>query len=742
MTGKQLAHYSVLEKLGEGGMGVVYKGRDTRLDRLVAIKVLPAESVANPERRRRFVHEAKAASALNHPNIITVHDIDQEAGVDFMVMEYVAGQTLARLIARGLARKEAVKYAIQIADALAAAHTVGIVHRDLKPANVMITETGLVKVLDFGLAKLTAWGSEEAGATRTLTTETAGGMVVGTCAYMAPEQAEGRAVEARADIFSFGAVLYEMLSGRRAFAGPSNLATLTAVLHDEPAPLGGDVPLELERIVTRCLRKNPAERFQSACDVKRALEEAAPALERAARTPSIAVLPFANLSADKENEYFSDGLAEDIIDALTQVAGLRVMARTSAFAFRGKEQDVREIGARLNVESILEGSVRKAGNRIRVTAQLVKVSDSYHLWSQRYDREMTDVFAIQDEISQAIVEKLRVRLAGDRPLVKRHTENVEAYNLFLRGRHCVLRMTPEALAKGKEYLEQAIALDPDYALAYAGMAEYYWLSAFWGFRDPKQLLPKGKSAAMEAANRDDTLAEAHALSGILRGTADFDWVGAEQEFRRALELNPASPMVRYYYGHFFLRAMGRLDEALSEVRRAMELDPLSAMYNTCLAHLYYSRGQYDPAITQQRRAMDLEPSWYVPHWLLAIQYAHMGMFEKAIASAQKACELSGRNAPTVGILANAYGLAGRPSEARALLEELTTLRRTTYVPPFAMAAVYRGLGEVDQALEWLEKGVEERDLIVVTGLRSEPRYIPFYGHPRFQALLHKMNLPE
>jgi tetratricopeptide (TPR) repeat protein len=375
-----------------------------------------------------------------------------------------------------------------------------------------------------------------------------------------------------------------------------------------------------------------------------------------------------------------------------------------------------------------------------VTAQLIKASDGYHLWSQRFDREMTDVFAIQDEISQAIVEKLRVRLAGDRPLVKRHTENVEAYHLFLRGRHCIYRMTPESLAKGKEYLEQAITLDPDYALAYAGMAEFYLVSAYWGFMDPKEALPKAKSAAMEALSRDDTLAEAHATLGVARGVSDFDWAGAERGFRRALELNPASPIVRYHYGLWFLKATGRLDEASLQLQRAVELDPLSASYNTALAYLYYARGQYDPAIAQHQRAMDLDPGWYVPHWLLAIAYERMGRLEEAIGEAQKACELSGRNAPTLGILGLACGLAGRRSEARAVLEELTTQRRTTYVPPYAMAAVYRGLGEVDQALEWLEKGVEERDMIIVSGLKSEPRYMLLRGHPRYQALLRKMNL--
>jgi Flp pilus assembly protein TadD len=416
-------------------------------------------------------------------------------------------------------------------------------------------------------------------------------------------------------------------------------------------------------------------------------------------------------------------LAEDIIDALTQVPGLRVMARTSAFAFRGKEQDVRDIGARLNVEHILEGSVRRSGNRLRVTAQLVKASDGYHLWSQRFDREMTDVFAIQDEISQAIVEKLRLRLVGDRPLVKPHTDNVDAYHLFLRGRHCVLRVTPESLGKGKAYLEQAIALDPDYALAYAGMAEYYYVSALWGFMNPKEALP-----------------EAHSVLGVAKGIGDFDWMGAEREFRRALELNPASARVRFHYGFACLRPTGRLDEALWQFQQAVELDPLSALHNSLLAYWYYVRGQYDMATAQFQRAMDLDPGWYMPHWLLAIMLEHMGRHDEAIATAQKACELSGRNALTLGILGLAYGLAGRRNNAQALLQELTAQRHTTYVPPFAMAAIYRGLGDVDQALEWLEKGVDERDTMVVTGLKSEPRYIALRGHPRYQALLRKMKL--
>ena len=466
-------------------------------------------------------------------------------------------------------------------------------------------------------------------------------------------------------------------------------------------------------------------------------------LPQAASTPtpaSIAVLPFANLSADKENEYFSDGLADDIIDALTKLPGLRVVARTSAFAFRGKDADASEIGTKLKVATLLEGSVRKAGSRIRVSVQLIKAADQSHLWSERYDREMNDVFGIQDEISQAIVEKLRVRLAADRPLVKRYTENLEAYNLFLRGRHSIHRLMPESLAKGKEYLEEALALDPNYALAYAGLAEYYLASAFSGFMVGSEAVRGAKAAALAALKLDDTLAEAHAQLGAVKGVGDFDWVGAEQEFRRALELNPASHIVHFYYGRFCLRPMGRLDEELPHERRAVELDPLCVRYNSCLAYLSGVLGQHDLAMAQHRRAIELDPTMYMPRVALAATYMHMGHLKEATAEAQKACELSGRNPRALGMLAVVHGLAGRQGEARALWKELTARRRTTYVPPFAMTLAYLGVREMDQVFEWLEKGVEERDLMIIFHLKCEPSYVSLHGHPRYQALLRKMKL--
>ena len=459
---------------------------------------------------------------------------------------------------------------------------------------------------------------------------------------------------------------------------------------------------------------------------------------------SIAVLPFENLSADKENEYFSDGLAEDIIDALTQVPGLRVMARTSAFAFRGKEADVREIGARLNVEHILEGSVRRAGNRIRVTSQLVKARDGYHLWSQRFDREMTDVFAIQDEISQAIVEKLRVRLAADRPIIKRYTENLAAYDLCLKARYHLLKMTPEGREAGRRYCEQAIALDPNYALAYVMLAESYFWSAFWGSMDPREAFSRAKSAALEALRLDDTIADAHSALGTVLGSGEFDWQGAEREFRRALELSPSSAAVRYNfawcYAMWFLYPLGRVEQALTEMRRALELDPLDPFYTTLVGYLLNVTRRFEPAIAHLQHAIELDPTFFFSHWFLSVTYVHNRQFDKSIPAAERANELSGGNALTMGTLGSYYGRAGRTAEARQILEELTARRRLTYVPASALAWAYIGVGELDRCLEWIAKGIEERDPLLVTALKTAPTYDRLRSHPAFPALLRKMNL--
>ena len=555
---------------------------------------------------------------------------------------------------------------------------------------------------------------------------------------MSPEQAQGKPADARSDIFSFGLVLYEMLSGRRAFSGDSNFAVMEAIVRKDPPAVQASPPLE--RIVKRCFEKQPSARYQAISELKKELEEVLKQMQHKTSfkpQPSIAVLPFVNMSGDKEQEYFSDGLAEEIINALTKISGLQVIARTSAFAFKGKEQDITEIAKALRVSNILEGSVRKFGNRIRVTAQLIEASKGVHLWSERYDRELMDVFAIQDEISHSIANRLSVQFSGDRPL-KRRTQNVEAYNLYLKGRFQLHKYTSDSLAKSKEYLEQAVALDPDYAPAWCGLAELWFWQGLLGYMRPLEANSQCRQAVLKALKLDESLPDAHAMMGILRAS-EFDWKGAEREFRYAIELAPDSPFTWWTHSHCYLLPMRRLDEAIEESKRALALDPLRPLLHFHLGQRYSIAGQNDRAIEPFCNALELDPQFNYAYVLLGWSYACLGKFEEAISVCKKALQVPNPDALTLGIVGGAYAMAGQINEARNLLEKLKQLSQRGYVPPLSFAWIYATLGETEKVFDSLEKAIDEHDGLLVT-FPPHPIFEPFRQNPRYEALLRKMNL--
>jgi eukaryotic-like serine/threonine-protein kinase len=700
--GDKFGPYEIVSAIGKGGMGEVWKARDTRLDRDVAIKFC-AHQFSD-----RFLREARAIAALNHPNICTLFDI----GPDYLVMEYIDGAP-----PRGpLAAPEAVRLALCIAAALEAAHEKGITHRDLKPANILVTRSGL-KLLDFGLALVDdKSGVDIADAPTALSVA---GAVMGTAAYMSPEQAQGKPADARSDIFSFGLVLYEMLSGRQAFAGNSAVETMAAVIREEPASI--DAPAKLSEIVTRCLRKSAASRFQTMSEVRAALEQltGSPASD----APSIAVLPFVNMSADKENEYFSDGLAEEILNLLAKIPGLKVIARTSSFAFRGKDQDITKIAEALRVKTILEGSVRKAGNRIRITAQLIHAADGSHLWSERYDRDLTDVFAIQDEIGQAISAALQVRLAP-----RTQTVNIEAWQHYLKGEYSRLRQTPESLAQAKEHFEQALAIDPNYAQAHSGMARYYFLLAVLGLQPAIEMAPLAKSAAKKGLAMDPADSESHLVLAMMAATVDYDWKLAEFHHRKAMSNEPVPPRARYCYANYYLLPWGRVSEAMEQSRLALESDPLSMLLQFGAAWSLFCAGRFGESINCARRALEIDPHYYMIWLAMGFAQLGAGLQEEAVASFRRVTEVAPWFTMGEACLAAACHRAGD---------------RTQKISPgsvFSAAIYYAATGEVDAMFEALDAACRQREALLIL-IQHLPFFDPYRAAPRFHALLQRMNLP-
>jgi len=716
-------------------MGTVYKARDTRLGRLVALKVMPPGHMADADRRRRFIWEAQAASALNHPNIVTIYEIDTDDDLDYIAMELVAGETLADLIAGGaLPAERALRLAAQVADALAAAHAAHIVHRDLKPSNLMVVAGDRVKVVDFGLAKLAEPTTPSAATVDGLT---AAGAIVGTVPYMSPEQAAARPVDARSDLFSLGTILYEMLAGRRPFAGDTGASVLAAILRDAPAPIPG-ITTEVARLVERCLRKDAEERFQSAGELKAAIE-ACLRPQTGREKPCVAVLPFANMSGAKEDDYLCEGLAEEIINALTQIPGLSVIARTSAFAVARMGLDVREAGARLGASSLLEGSVRRAGTRVRVSAQLVTTSDGSHVWSERYDRELTDVLVLEDEIATAIAGRLRVDLAHDQRDRQRPAVDAEAHGAYLEGRYYFARGTPGALAQAKACYERAIARDPRFALAYDSLAELHWYLGFFGGVPPRDAFSMSTWYALRALELDDSLAETHALLGMLRKELDYNWPEVDRELRRALELNRQSPLVRLRYAISGLLPRGRAVEAMTETEAVLRTDPLSLFARWWVAVAEMLARRFDLVIEEGRHMIALDPTHFLGHWALGMGLDGTGAGAEAAAALQRAHELSGGMPFTLGFLAYACGRAGRRDDAYALIEGAQRAAAAGYVSPSTFAFGYIGLEEWDAAFEWLDRAIEGRDPLIMP-IKTYLFLDPVRDDPRYRALLVKMNL--
>ena len=746
--------YAIKGELGRGGMATVYLARDLKHDRPVALKVLRPELAASLG-KERFLREIRIAARLSHPHILPLYDSGEAEGFLYYVMPCVEGESLRDRLNREkqLPLEEALQIAREVADALSYAHGHDVVHRDVKPENILL-EAGHAVVSDFGIARAV---SAAAGENVTQT-----GIAVGTPAYMSPEQAAGDPViDGRSDIYSLGCLLYEMLAGQPPFTGATPQAVLVRRFTD-PVPelrtVRGSVPEVVDRVIGKALARVPADRFATAAQFAEALgtSAAAAALKASAllvsktgrrttrphraRKKSIAVLPFVNVSPDKENEYFSDGMTEELIGALSKVEGLHVAARTSAFAFKGKDQDVREIGEQLGVSSVLEGSVRRAGDKLRVTAQLVDTSDGYHLWSETYEREMKDVFAIQDEISRAIVKALQLKLAGGKhaPLIKRHTENLHAYHLYLQGRHFWNRRTEEWLTKATKCLEQAVAVDPDYALAYAGLADCYAVLAIaeYGALAPKQAMPKARAAAQKALEIDSILVEAHTSLAHVVAFFDWRWAEAEERFKRALTLDSQYAIAHHWYA-ILLAVMGRSEEAIAQQKRAQELEPLSLFINKNLGTILFYARQFDQAVQQYRETLELDPSFSQAHFFLGLAYEGLGRYDDAITEFETAMAAARENTVMLGALGRTYARAGERVRALEILDELNQQSLRHYVPAFNVAMLHLGLGDEDQVFEWLEKACEERSSWL-TSLQVDPLFDSLRSDSRFTALVRKV----
>ena len=769
------SRYEIIEELGKGGMGRVYRVKDEKLDEEMALKVLKPEIAADKGMIERFKNELKLARKIAHRNVCKMYDLNEEEEIPYITMEYVKGEDLKSYIRKKgkISEDDAISIAKQVCEGLAEAHELGVIHRDLKPQNIMIDEKSNAKVMDFGIAR----SVEAPGITQT-------GMMIGTPDYISPEQAEGEEADQRSDIYALGVILYEMVTGSVPFKGDTALSVALkhkSQLPREPRKLNPEVSENLNRLILKCMEKDKKRRYQNTeellSDLRDLEKGLSPDLARGNPfalplkrkvfipalvivslaiiiiiiwqllprkemvpsepfKPSIAVLPFDDLSPQEDQGYLCDGFAESLINALTKVKDLRVPASTSSFSFRGKERDMQEIGEKLNVNTVFRGSVQKAGNRVRIIAQIINVADESLLWSEQYNREMDDVFAIQDEITLAIVDKLKLELLGGEKakLVKRHTENLEAYNLYLKGRYFWNKRTAEDMKKSARYFEQAIEEDPMYALAYAGLALSYVTLGEWDILPSKEAYPKAKVAAKKALEIDNSLAEAYVPLGAVKCNVDWDWKGAEREYKLAIELNPNDAYAHQWYSEYLVM-MGRLEEAIREINRAQELDPLSLNLNAVEAFHLYSAREYDRGIEQCRKVLEMDPNFLPAQTYIGLNYLGNGMYEEALEEFKK------NDLFNQGEIAITYAKMGKITEAKKLLKNCIERVNKEGVPgmSYFIACIYFALGEDDQGFKWFERAYEKRERGMVF-IKTSPFIDSVRSDSRFKAMLRKMNL--
>jgi serine/threonine-protein kinase len=776
MIGTTISHYKIVEKLGGGGMGVVYKAEDTKLRRIVALKFLSPDLARDEQAKTRFVHEAQAASALRHPNICTIHDIDETADNRlFIVMDFYEGKTLKEMIESGpLPIDKAIDIAIQVAQGLAKAHESGVVHRDIKPANILIGQDGIARIVDFGLAKLSG---------QTMLTKA--GSTLGTEAYMSPEQARGESVDHRTDIWSLGVTMYEMVTGQPPFKSEYHDGLVYSLLNEQPSPMTGlrtGVPMELERITGKCVEKKAADRYQHADELlvdlrslKRRVETGGAAQAAAVAKPlmrkkyavyaglfilvaailltvkvllptrevldSIAVLPLENLSGDPAQEYFSDGMTDALITELQKIKSLRVISRTSVRQYKGTIKTLPEIARELNVKAVVEGSVLRDSDNVRINVQLLQASPEKHLWANAFDRKMKNVLGLQSEVAQSIAQEIRVTVTPQEQtrLASARTINTEAYQLYLQGRYHFAQRTLAAFNKSIQLFQQVLDKDPDNALAYAGLAESYGILPFYGGALPKDAFPKAKTAALKALELDNSLAEAHTALGFVLLYWDWDWPAAEKELLQAIDLKQSYVVAHHWYAEY-LSAMGRHEQAVAEIKIAQELDPVSPLMLAIGGEVCNYAGRYDEAIEQCLKAIEIDPNFGLAHGNLSGAYRRKGMYKESITEAEKSVGLYGSTFDSLILQVRVYAVAGARAKALAILNQAAQRSNRPEFDTWEMAKVCAFLGETKGALDWLETAYDQRNPYLVF-LNVKHDLDALHSERRFQDLVRRMNLP-